>query len=136
MGCSCRGFPDRDIADGVTVIVDEPCGVWIAGSAVAVVPPPPSPPSFALKHFQEDQTKHEQRQHAHAQRGTNRGAPKIGAIAAPLVATLTVNGDGAPFASGTQILLSIFYMEGKYRDFQPRVVCIAKEVFARMPFLG
>src|SRR5260370_33650015 len=42
MGCSCRDLPDKDVALGVTVIVEVPDGVTTCGGtgASAALPPP------------------------------------------------------------------------------------------------
>src|SRR2546423_10903174 len=44
MGESCKGFPDADIAAGVTVSVEVPCGVTLRGTTRAGAGLPPAPP--------------------------------------------------------------------------------------------
>src|SRR5882724_5923797 len=128
MGCNCSGCPDEDIAAGVITIVEVPEGVTMGGDVTAALPPPqPVAPrkthktamvraSYIVKRLLPAALSSvrtlltaNMRTNPSANIGSTR-CPEMGvkrtgieggSTAPPLVDTVTVNGDGAPFATGT-----------------------------------
>jgi hypothetical protein len=128
MGGSWSGWPVEDMALGVTIIVEVPEGVTIGGGTTEALPPPQparpqaaqktaiarivaslkcqEPPAFCKVRRVLDERR---RTSVSANKGQTR-RPGIGlmrsgadngALAAPLVVTVTVNGTTAPFEIDT-----------------------------------
>src|SRR6266849_828423 len=128
MGCSSSGCPEDDVAAGVMTIVEVPAGVMMDCCGTAALPPPqpamprktqktamvrplhpvkrPLPSAFpGLRRF----LTATRRTNPSVNRGSTRcpetGVKRMGieggSTAPPLVATVTVNGEGALLATDT-----------------------------------
>src|SRR3989442_13947590 len=127
MGCSCNGCPEDDIADGVMTIVEVPDGVTMDCCGTAALPPPQPamprkrqktatvraphfvnrllPSAFpSLQRFSKATRRTNPSVNSGITRcpetGVRRMGIESGSTAPPLVATVTVNGEGAAIGDG------------------------------------